>query len=164
MTAAGGGNGNQVVVGSGKAVTLSDPKDPWPPPLAFGGTPTETAFLTTSAILPSMNGLVTAFGGKGGDSAAPAPAIHALLIGIDAYAEGVGQAGTNYRPLRGCVSDILDAEAFLRTTGVPAERITRLIAPAAGGPGSDLATAPAELPTYANIVAAWQPVTAAARP
>jgi len=146
------------IAGLGRQVNESDPKDPWPP-LAPTGTSEEASFVTSSPIISSMKVLLDAFSGKGAsDKSAPPPAIHALLIGIDAYVQGAGRDGAIYRPLRGCVRDILEVEQFLRDVGVPAERITRLIAPNAGGPGSELPLTPESRPTYENIVAAWQRV------
>jgi hypothetical protein len=152
-----------LVAGIGRQALDSDPKDPWPPPLAPTGASAESSFLASSSIISSMKELLDAFLGKGaGDKDAPPPAIHALLIGIDAYVQGAGRDGAIYRPLRGCVRDILEVEQFLREVGVPAERITRLIAPNAGGPGSELPSTPESRPTYGNIVSAWQHVMATA--
>lgn len=151
-------NVRSLVAGSGVQVNEVDPKDPWPP-LAPTGTSEESSFLTSSCIIPSMQALLDAFAGKGaGDKTAPPPAIHALLIGIDSYVQGTGRDGAIYRPLQGCVRDILEVEKFLCDVGVPAERITRLIAPNTGGPGSELPSPPESRPTYDNIVAAWQRV------
>ena len=59
-----------LVTGIANAVTVKDPKDPWPPSLGPGGTPAETGFLTASSILPGMAALLRANAGKGGDDAA----------------------------------------------------------------------------------------------
>jgi hypothetical protein len=151
-----------LVVGTGRAVTMSDPKDPNPPSITSAGTAEEASFVASSPIILVMQALVDAFSGKGAEDGAPPPAIHALLIGIDAYVHDTGKNGAIYRPLRGCVRDILEVERFLRGAGVPAERITRLIAPNPGGPGSDLPQPPESRPTYDNIVSAWQRVMATA--
>jgi hypothetical protein len=152
-----------LITSSGVLANEVDPKDPWPPLLAPIGISAELSFATSSSIIPSMKTLLDAFSGKGaGDEAAPPPAIHALLIGIDAYVHGAGRDGAIYRPLRGCVRDILEVEKFLREVGVPAERITRLIAPHADGPGSELPSTPESRPTYDNIVSAWRRVMATA--
>jgi len=151
------------VVGTGRAITMTDPKDPNPPSIASAGTAEEASFLASSPIILVMQALVDAFSGKGAEGGAPPPAIHALLIGIDAYVQDTGRNGTIYRPLRGCVRDILEVERFLRGAGVPAERITRLIAPGPSGPGIDLPRPPESRPTYDNIVSAWQRVMATAR-
>jgi Caspase domain len=155
-----------IIVGPGRQVINSDPKDPWPPPPPPLSSASEQQFLSAMPITATIKVLLDAFTGKGSDDVAgPPPAIHALLIGIDGYAEGPGAGGAIYRPLRGCVRDILEVEAFLRhNAGVPASRITRLIAPAAGGPGSELAATPQSRPTYGNIVAAWKRVMEAAKP
>jgi hypothetical protein len=152
-----------LVVGTGRAIIMKDPKDPNPPSIAAAGTAAEASFLASSPILLVMKALVDAFSGKGAEGGAPPPEIHALLIGIDAYAPDTGRNGTIYRPLRGCVRDILEVERFLRGAGVPAERITRLIAPNPGGPGSELPQPPESRPTYDNLVSAWQRVMATAR-
>lgn len=146
-----------LVVGTGRVFTATDPKDPLPPPLAAAGTAAEASFLASSPILPFIKTLVDTTG-KGADDGAPPPVIHALLIGIDAYAQGTGPGGATYRPLRGCVRDILEVERFLRDAGVPSARITRLLAPNPGGPGSELPSTPESLPTYDNIVSAWRRV------
>jgi hypothetical protein len=152
-----------LVVGRGVQVTESDPKDPWPPLVASASTAAEVSFATSSPILPAMRTLLDAFGGKGAAWAAtPSPTIHALLIGIDDYGDGIGRDGALYRPLHGCVRDILDVERFLLDAGVTAERITRLIAPLPGGPGNDLPRS--AKPTYENIVCAWQHVISTAKP
>jgi hypothetical protein len=150
-----------LVTGTHRLIVASDPKDPWPPVAALGTT-AEASFLMSSPIIPIMKTLLDAFSGKGTDDGVPPPAIHALLIGIDAYVPGAGSDGTNYRPLRGCVRDILDVESFLGEVGVPGDRITRLIAPTPGGPGSELPSTSASRPTYENIVSAWQRVMATA--
>jgi hypothetical protein len=151
----------RLITGVSRVVVESDPKDPWPPLLLSGGTPAEISLLAASPILQAMQTLLDANGGKGSAGGAP-PAIHAILIGIDAYTAGPGHDGTIYRPLRGCVRDILEVEGFLREVGVPAHRITRLIAPNADGPGNELAVPPESIPTYDHIVAAWQRVAATA--
>lgn len=107
-----------------------------------------------AAIVPAIASPVDACSGRPAGDRAAAPAVHALLIGIDDYVAGEGHAGTNYRPLRGCVRDILEVERFLRDAGVAAHRITTLISPGADGPA----------PTYDAIVAAWQRVTRTAAP
>jgi hypothetical protein len=151
-----------LVVGTGRAITMMNPKDPNPPLITSAGTAEEASFLASSPILAVMKTLVDAFSGKGAEDGAPPPAIHALLIGIDAYVQDTGSNSTIYRPLRGCVRDILEVERFLRGAGVPAERITRLIAPSPGGPGSELPQPPESRPTCDNIVSAWQRVMATA--
>jgi hypothetical protein len=154
------GDVRHLVSGTGRIAITSDPKDPWPPELATTGTAAEAEFTNASPIVPAMSALLDADFGKGaGDGNKAPPAIHALLIGIDAYTQGPGKAGAIYKPLRGCVSDILEVERFLRhDVGVPAERITRLIAPAAGGPGSQEPPSLTSRPTYDNIVSAWRRV------
>jgi hypothetical protein len=157
-----------LIVGTGVQVNGVDPKDPWPSSLVRIGSSVESSFLASSSILPEMRALVDKFGGKGADDeTARSPVIHALIVGIDNYADGTGQGGRDgviYRPLRGCVRDALEVERFLRDSGVAAERITRLIAPRRNGPGSELPATPGSLPTYDNIVSAWQRVIATANP
>ena len=90
--------------------------------------------------------------------------LHALLIGIDAYLpnriEGVGY----YPYLQGCVRDVARVETYLRTgLPIPLAGIDKLTATAV--PGSGKPAEPEELwPTYGNMVAAFERLTAAANP
>jgi len=96
------------------------------------------------------------------DSDSPSP-LHALLIGINCYLPNELPNGTRYRNLRGCVRDISQIEAFLRTRlEVPGERITRLSA-TAGADGRPVE--PAERwPTYLNLVHAFHDLADTAEP
>jgi hypothetical protein len=150
-----------LIVGPGRQAINDDPKDPWPPPPPPSGITAEAAFLSSLPITSTMKALLDAYVGKGSDDS-KGVVIHALLIGIDAYTAGPGAGGAIYRPLRGCVRDILEVEKFLRhDVGIPAERITRLIAPATAG--GEQPSSPELVPTYDNIVAAWKRVMATAK-
>ncbi len=82
--------------------------------------------------------------------------LHALLIGIDGYAEA---------PLAGCVNDIRDVQRFLiEDLGVSAATITTLLAPSSSAQTPDPApelSAPGPAPTYQNLVAALGSLTGA---
>jgi len=148
-----------LVVGPGRQIVHDDPKDPWPVPPPAVGSYAEAQLLRAVPVSAMIRTLIDAYAGRGGDLGRAVPAIHALLIGIDSYPPGEGAGGAIYRSLHGCVRDIREVEAFLRHhVGVPAARITRLLAPADGGAGAD------ERPTYAGIVAAWRRVMEAASP
>lgn len=138
---------------------LVAPEPGWPrPPTPAGRAP---AALDRWTIRDAVLALVDASAGARGGSAA---AIHALLIGIDAYPRGPGPGGAIYRSLRGCVRDIVEVEKFLRhEVGVPRERITRLLA---ATDDSDLRSAAAGTPrpTYAAIVERWLAIIDAAQP
>ena len=89
--------------------------------------------------------------------------LHALLIGIDAYLpnriEGVGY----YPYLQGCVRDVARVETYLRTgLPIPLAGIDKLTATAV--PGSGKPAEPEDWPTYGNMVAAFERLTAAANP
>ena len=86
------------------------------------------------------------------------PNIYALLIGINHYVPN-----SLYSDLRGCVRDIDLVNTYLHSVlGVPEQRIWKLTAP---GPDdsflADIRSAE-KLPTYRNIVEAFDAVTAAA--
>jgi len=148
----------------GTVVALNDPKDPWPKPSPSPLPPSTAAILIQgSRILTTMNGLIDANAGRGADPTHPTPKVHALLIGIDRYEPGPGQGAAHYSDLQGCVTDILETEKVLRDKVADVE-ITLLLAPRAGGPGHERKIAPDNVPTYANIVAAWRRVTEAAGP
>lgn len=92
--------------------------------------------------------------------AKPTPKIFALLIGIDGY-----QPAKTYPHLKGCVRDIQFVKDYLdRTVKIPPERVWMMLSP---NPEladiSDIRSA-AKLPTYANIVAAFEEITATAQP
>lgn len=88
--------------------------------------------------------------------AEPAPVLHALLVGIDRYAEPPA-GGFTYYSLYGAVRDVARVEHYLcETLEVPRARITRLLAP---HHGSD----PARVPTYANLTAAVEELEDACR-
>lgn len=91
------------------------------------------------------------------------PNIHALLIGIDYY-----KPNRLYPNLKGCVRDINLVDDYLqRTLQIPAERIRKLTSPnrenstiseVRGGTEPDI------LPTYENIVNAFNEITEKAQP
>lgn len=149
---------------TGTQLTVLDPKDPWPPPppppVTLAGTSFSDA-IATSKVTSTLLTLIDAFSGKGADTPSE-PRMHALLIGIDAYAPGVGQDGAIYRSLGGAVRDVLEVETFLRTRLlVPENQISVLLAPMPTGPGADRDVT---LPTYENIVGAWQSLIERASP
>jgi hypothetical protein len=86
----------------------------------------------------------------------------ALLIGIDCYMPNELPDGTSYPHLAGCVRDVNLVEVLLtKTLGVKPEHLIKLTA---SGDGLQ-PTEPNHLwPTYANIVAAFQSLTASAHP
>lgn len=88
---------------------------------------------------------------------AQANPIYALLIGIDNY-----NPNRMYKSLQGCVRDINLVDSYLQTAVQP-QRTWKLTS---ANPDAADSTAPAtdSLPTYANIVAAFQEVTATANP
>lgn len=93
------------------------------------------------------------------DSANATPKIFALLIGIDGY-----QPAKTYPHLKGCVRDINFVKDYLdRTLRIPPERVWMMLSP---NPEladiSDIRSA-AKLPTYANIVSAFQEITETAQ-
>jgi hypothetical protein len=86
--------------------------------------------------------------------------IHALLIGIDHYPPAPVPGKPQVGSLHGCVQDVLEVERLLRDqVGVPATQIELLISP---HPGAVAPCTP--LPTYVNIVRAWQNLIARASP
>lgn len=90
------------------------------------------------------------------------PRLHALLIGIDCYLPNRLPDGIVYRSLSGCVRDITLVESFLQSQlAIPDERILKLTASNVGAARPP--EPPEELPTYENMVAAFQEVTALAQ-
>jgi Caspase domain len=83
----------------------------------------------------------------------PSSNFYALLIGIDFYREN-----SRYESLKGAVRDInLVAEYLDKTLKVPAERLFKLTA---SNPGvSSIVEPETALPTYANIVGAFDAIT-----
>src|ERR1700680_2143740 len=86
------------------------------------------------------------------------PKFYALLIGIDCYLPNALPNGTYYPSLDGCVRDIIEGEAFLKSTvHLPEQQIIKLTASNSG------TTEPREpreqWPTYENMVAAFRHVT-----
>jgi hypothetical protein len=151
-----------LVAWPGGGATKQDVKDPWPPPIvAEPNRPAAVASLAgadaaswfNTALTPMINAI-----GRGASQSPPShalepqsPPIHALVIGIDHYPPAPAGHATLFRDLSGCVRDALDVETFLRERlGVPVSRITRLLSPLPADPRG------AKLPTYDNIVAAWQ--------
>jgi hypothetical protein len=91
--------------------------------------------------------------------------LFALLIAIDNYFETALPDGTYYPKLGGCVRDVNHVHAFLtdkRRIGLPDDQIIRLSASV--GVGVEPPEPRSQWPTYANMVAAFQEVTAMARP
>ena len=83
---------------------------------------------------------------------------YALLIGIDCYLPNVLPDGTYYPSLQGCVRDINEVEALLKSKlQLPEQQIIKLTASNSG------TTEPSEpreqWPTYENMVAAFYKVT-----
>ncbi|WP_437542206.1 caspase family protein [Sorangium sp. So ce367] len=90
------------------------------------------------------------------------PTFRALLIGIDLYLPNRLENGATYAPLSGCVNDIRLVEAALHTHVTGPLEITKLVARDTGadqpdGPSSDL-------PTYANMKAAFDALVTRAQP
>lgn len=95
------------------------------------------------------------------DPTTRAPALYALLVGIDYYSANSTPDGAFYASLRGCVNDIADIEKLLRTRWqLDDARLFKLTA-------TDLGIAalepPEKLPTRKNIIAAFDAVTQTAR-
>ena len=85
--------------------------------------------------------------------------LHALVICCDLYLPNSLPEGS-YPSLRGCVSDARRVAEFLRTrAGLSDDRLTFLTStPSAKDPGKP-AEPPDKLPTYENIVGAFQRIT-----
>lgn len=91
--------------------------------------------------------------------------LFALLIAIDNYFETALPDGTYYPRLGGCVRDVNHVHAFLtdkRRIGLPDDHVIRLSASI--GAGVEPPEPRSQWPTYANMVAAFQEVTAMAQP
>lgn len=133
--------------------TTSDVKDPWPPPIVAGPhAPTLATGLADADAATWFNTVLAPMANTIGRGGVEDPPIHALVIGIDDYPEAAPPNRTLFRSLGGCVRDALEVVAFLRDRlGVPPSQITQLLAPL---PGVDVQGA--ALPTYDNIVRAWQ--------
>lgn len=87
---------------------------------------------------------------------------HALLLAVDCYMPNRLPSGESYPSLEGCVRDVELLAGFLRKgLGIPDERITKLTA---SGGGMRPVEPPERWPTYENIVAAFERVTAVASP
>ncbi len=91
------------------------------------------------------------------------PNLHALLIGINLYLPNLLPNGLFYNSLRGCVQDVLRAEAFLRTRlNVPAQNIIKLTS---SDDGKKTPPEPkSQWPTYENIVKGFKQLTETAQP
>lgn len=86
---------------------------------------------------------------------------YALLIGVDFYFPNELPEG-GYGPLGGCVRDIRHVEAFLTCQfDLPPEQIFKLTASNCGG--SQPLEPPEQWPTYENMVAKFQALTALAQ-
>ncbi|MFB2895675.1 caspase family protein [Aerosakkonemataceae cyanobacterium BLCC-F50] len=91
------------------------------------------------------------------------PNFYALLIGIDFYFPYTSPEGT-YKNLQGCVRDINHVETYLKDTfNLTPNQIFKLTASASENPQQPKEP-PELLPTYKNIVAKFQEVTAIAQP
>lgn len=89
--------------------------------------------------------------------AEPVPALRALVVGIDRYPEPSSGGVSAYPSLYGAVADALRFEEYLREVlEGPATRITRLLAPHAGGDAS-------RLPTLVNLTSALRQIERDAR-
>jgi hypothetical protein len=91
--------------------------------------------------------------------------LFALLIAIDNYFESALPDWTYYPRLGGCVRDVNHVHAFLtdkHRIGLPDDHVIRLSASI--GAGAEPPEPRSQWPTYANMVAAFQQVTAMARP
>jgi len=98
------------------------------------------------------------------ESRANLPAkLYALLIGIDYY-----EPNRLYKSLKGCVRDINLVDSYIRETlQIPSEQIYRLTSPNpenTTATGSQVERESDALPTYENIVKAFQQITEKAKP
>ncbi|WP_413168037.1 caspase family protein [Capilliphycus salinus ALCB114379] len=92
------------------------------------------------------------------------PNFYALLIGIDFYFPHRLPEGYYYKNLRGCVRDINHVETYLTETfNLTPEQIIKLTATASDNP-TQPKEPPELLPTYENMVAKFQELTAKAQP
>lgn len=87
--------------------------------------------------------------------------MYVLLIGIDYY-----KPNRLYRSLRGSVRDITLVDTFLKETlNVPPDRIRKLLSPNPEDPiFGGIAVPPDDVPTYANMVKAFDDITQKAQP
>ncbi len=92
-----------------------------------------------------------------------APALRALLVGIDHYPASPAAGGVHLPVLRGAVHDVTTMERYLRQRlGVPAERVRTLVSPAPDGPAAGAAGG--EPPTLDRLLAALARLCDEARP
>ena len=82
---------------------------------------------------------------------------YALLIGIDFYFPNRLSGGGHYGNLKGCVRDINEAESFLQQLPTPPKQILKLTA--SSSEHNSPIEPPEQLPTYENIVKAFQDIT-----
>lgn len=96
------------------------------------------------------------------DPAAEISNLYALLIGVDCYLPNRLPNGGSYHSLNGCVRDIRHVEEYLTSRlRLPRERILKLTASNAAG---DFPAEPAgQWPTYENMAAQFQQLTALAQ-
>ncbi len=88
------------------------------------------------------------------------PQTYALLIGIDHYPPNTLSGGRQYEHLKGCVRDVLRMEEFLKSRLTFSDgHIIKLIAPN----DANVQLSSTQLPTYNNIVAAFQQLMQIAR-
>lgn len=91
------------------------------------------------------------------------PKLYALLIGVDRYMPNKLPDGGHYPDLGGCVRDISHVEQMLRSTlGLTDDRIFKLTASVLTG--GQTAEPESQRPTYENMVAAFNNLTALAQP
>jgi hypothetical protein len=86
---------------------------------------------------------------------------YALLIGINYYSPNRLSNGSSYNSLKGCVRDINQVEQFLNQLPIPPNQIIKLTA---SNSEHNLPIEPPEqLPTYKNIIKAFQNITQIAK-
>ena len=91
------------------------------------------------------------------------PNLYALLIGIDSYSQKKLGGGVFYPHLGGCVHDISHVEQMLRSQlNLADEQITKLIS--SNLEENQLSKNGTQLPTYRNLVKAFQNLTEKAQP
>ena len=86
---------------------------------------------------------------------------YALLIGINYYSPNTFSNNSSYKNLKGCVRDINQVENFLNQLPTPPNEIFKLTA--SSSEHNSPVEQPEQLPTYANIVKAFQDITQIAK-
>lgn len=98
------------------------------------------------------------------DQTSSTPNFYALLIGIDCYMPNQLPDGGYYKSLGGCVRDITHVEAFLKEMWkIPENHVLKLTASTTGSDPTQPSEPPELLPTYKNMVAKFQELTAIAK-